>query len=131
MKDRDYEDSACASASAVRVRSFAASSSSSSEPLRRWTCQLCSQTRNTEDMEKCRTCGRDRGHNPEKYRARLQEIRQWSLPSDAALSEEGSGCGESWGLAVGLCMLAAIVSLLAWAFYEDQKEALQPDGLEL
>mmetsp|Transcript_89422 Transcript_89422/g.154806 ORF Transcript_89422/g.154806 Transcript_89422/m.154806 type:complete len:119 (-) Transcript_89422:51-407(-) len=109
----------------VKVLTKPASSS-----VRRWTCQLCAQSRNTEDLENCKTCGRPRGHNPERYRQRLKEIRQWNVPQDYDGGYEASSWGDSWGLIIGLILLFVIVGLLAWAFYEDQKDAMQ-DTMEL
>mmetsp|Transcript_83736 Transcript_83736/g.217999 ORF Transcript_83736/g.217999 Transcript_83736/m.217999 type:complete len:124 (+) Transcript_83736:60-431(+) len=89
----------------------------------RWTCHLCSQTRNTEENETCITCGRARGHDPEKYRKRLQEIRKWNGHGDSEYDDEFRW-SDSWGLILGLLLLAVIIGLLVWAYYEDQKEAL-------
>mmetsp|Transcript_49965 Transcript_49965/g.115985 ORF Transcript_49965/g.115985 Transcript_49965/m.115985 type:complete len:129 (-) Transcript_49965:108-494(-) len=116
--------------SGFRQRSFASSSSassaSSSQP-RRWTCRLCSQTRNTEDMASCRTCGRPRGHEPERYRKRLEEIRSWN--NGAAGSDNYTGSEPWWGLIAGLVLLLVIAGVLAWALYEDQAEATHSEEL--
>mmetsp|Transcript_52509 Transcript_52509/g.125452 ORF Transcript_52509/g.125452 Transcript_52509/m.125452 type:complete len:117 (+) Transcript_52509:102-452(+) len=102
--------------------------SSSSEPLvppRRWTCQLCAQKRNTEDNDRCMTCGRPRGHNPEKYQQRLQEIRKWSEMAEGgfAMEQEGGGLSDSWGLCLGIAMLMLMIGLLVWAHIQDENEA--------
>mmetsp|Transcript_66436 Transcript_66436/g.131008 ORF Transcript_66436/g.131008 Transcript_66436/m.131008 type:complete len:125 (-) Transcript_66436:82-456(-) len=108
-----------------------ASSSAAEKPLRQWKCKLCAQTRNTEDMENCKTCGRARGHSPERYRKRRREIRQGDWQAECDDGDEGSW-GDAWGLIVGLILLVLIVVALAWAFYEDRKEALQgADSTEL
>ena len=80
-------------------------------------------------MDKCRTCGRPRGHVPDKYNQRLNEIKQWKMPQDYDYGD-GSSWTDSWGLIVGLILLMCIIGLLAWAFYEDQKDAVH-DGTEL
>mmetsp|Transcript_19765 Transcript_19765/g.45864 ORF Transcript_19765/g.45864 Transcript_19765/m.45864 type:complete len:114 (+) Transcript_19765:88-429(+) len=104
-------------------------SASSSAPLaepRRWTCQLCAQKRNTEDTDSCMTCGRPRGHKPEKYHQRLQEIRTWSAMADGGYSnvpDDEGGLSDSWGLILGVVMLLAIVALLVWAYIQDENEA--------
>mmetsp|Transcript_9502 Transcript_9502/g.26578 ORF Transcript_9502/g.26578 Transcript_9502/m.26578 type:complete len:110 (-) Transcript_9502:83-412(-) len=91
-------------------------------PAQQWSCQLCSQSRNTQDMDSCRTCGRPRGHVPHRYNDRLKEIRRWTQAADLDYATEEGTWRESWGLIVGLILLALIFGLIAWAFYEDQAE---------
>eukprot|EP00747_Dinoflagellata_sp_TGD_P167250 gnl/TRDRNA2_/TRDRNA2_191305_c0_seq1.p1 gnl/TRDRNA2_/TRDRNA2_191305_c0~~gnl/TRDRNA2_/TRDRNA2_191305_c0_seq1.p1 ORF type:complete len:105 (-),score=10.41 gnl/TRDRNA2_/TRDRNA2_191305_c0_seq1:67-381(-) len=93
---------------------------------RRWTCKLCSQTRNTIDRDKCMTCARPRDHEPVKYRERLKEIRRWTDHSEFDSNEEFSW-SDSWGLILGLIMIAVIIGLLIWAYLEDQKEQLRDE----
>mmetsp|Transcript_81190 Transcript_81190/g.225992 ORF Transcript_81190/g.225992 Transcript_81190/m.225992 type:complete len:126 (-) Transcript_81190:235-612(-) len=125
MDDAIYEMQSSSSSSRG---AFPSSDSSSSAPGRRWTCKLCSQTKNTADMEVCKTCRRPRGHNPEKYQKRLEELRQWTCPQDYAPYEEDTSW--PWGLIIGLIILFCVIALLAWAAYEDQKEFMM-DNLEL
>ncbi|CAK0843295.1 unnamed protein product [Prorocentrum cordatum] len=96
----------------------------------RWTCQLCSQSRNTESMESCMTCARPRGHRPEKYQQRLKELRQWNQHGYDADDVEPAW-GDSWALYLGVGLLVAVVGLLAWAIYEDSREQQLIDGTEL
>mmetsp|Transcript_65661 Transcript_65661/g.122412 ORF Transcript_65661/g.122412 Transcript_65661/m.122412 type:complete len:116 (-) Transcript_65661:154-501(-) len=100
---------------------------SSTSPLaepRRWTCQLCAQKRNTEDLENCMTCGRPRGHKPEKYHQRLQEIRSWSAMAEGGYQpDDEGGLSDSWGLILGIVMLLAIIGLMVWAYIQDENEA--------
>mmetsp|Transcript_53099 Transcript_53099/g.113393 ORF Transcript_53099/g.113393 Transcript_53099/m.113393 type:complete len:115 (+) Transcript_53099:47-391(+) len=86
----------------------------------RWTCQLCSQSRNEDDSTSCMTCGRPRGHIPEKYQSRLKEIR--STGDDDYDPEEEFRWSDAWGLICGIILLLVIVALLVWAYFEDQKE---------
>merc|ERR1719359_2049459 len=78
-------------------------------PGRVWTCNLCSQTRNPEDTDKCKTCARPRGHKPEKYNERLREIRRLGSYEDydqyGGGGEEESFWSDSWGLFLGLILL--------------------------
>jgi len=101
--------------------------------LKRWTCQLCAQTRNTEDMDTCMTCNRPRGHKPTKYRERLDELRRYDPAYDdgAFGYDEGNNWSDYWGLICGLILLFFIGAVLAWAVYEDSKEQVDRDGTEL
>eukprot|EP00427_Karlodinium_veneficum_P041021 CAMPEP_0169266438 /NCGR_PEP_ID=MMETSP1016-20121227/46420_1 /TAXON_ID=342587 /ORGANISM="Karlodinium micrum, Strain CCMP2283" /LENGTH=60 /DNA_ID=CAMNT_0009350389 /DNA_START=13 /DNA_END=191 /DNA_ORIENTATION=- len=42
-----------------------------------WTCTLCTQAKNTQDMDKCMTCGRARDWQP---RQRSAATRPQGLP---------------------------------------------------
>jgi len=99
---------------------------------KRWTCELCAQTRNTEDMDTCKTCNRPRGHKPDKYFQRLNELHQMD-PSfdDNYFQNEESSWSDYWGLILGLILLAVILAVLSWAIYEDSKETVDKDGTEL
>mmetsp|Transcript_55519 Transcript_55519/g.107073 ORF Transcript_55519/g.107073 Transcript_55519/m.107073 type:complete len:651 (+) Transcript_55519:109-2061(+) len=67
-----------------------ASGGAAGKPLRQWKCELCAQTRNTENMENCKTCGRPRGYNPERHRKPLQDIRQGDWQSDCDDADDAS-----------------------------------------
>eukprot|EP00933_Yihiella_yeosuensis_P025396 TRINITY_DN19723_c0_g2_i1.p1 TRINITY_DN19723_c0_g2~~TRINITY_DN19723_c0_g2_i1.p1 ORF type:complete len:116 (+),score=14.09 TRINITY_DN19723_c0_g2_i1:47-349(+) len=95
---------------------------------RRWTCKLCSQTKNTEDMQACKTCARPRGHEPERYVKRLAEIRSWS---ELDSFYDHSNDGTPWGLVIGLTLVAMIISALVWAYFEDQKALREMEHSEL
>eukprot|EP00747_Dinoflagellata_sp_TGD_P187885 gnl/TRDRNA2_/TRDRNA2_46022_c0_seq1.p1 gnl/TRDRNA2_/TRDRNA2_46022_c0~~gnl/TRDRNA2_/TRDRNA2_46022_c0_seq1.p1 ORF type:complete len:143 (-),score=16.98 gnl/TRDRNA2_/TRDRNA2_46022_c0_seq1:57-446(-) len=96
----------------------------------RWTCRLCSQTRNIEGTDKCITCGRIRGHEPTKYKERLKEIRRYSPHNDYDDPDEELSWTDYWGLIVGLILIVLITALLVWAYLEDQKEQVR-DELDL
>mmetsp|Transcript_52352 Transcript_52352/g.114920 ORF Transcript_52352/g.114920 Transcript_52352/m.114920 type:complete len:107 (-) Transcript_52352:81-401(-) len=86
---------------------------------RNWTCQLCQQRKNTDDMDKCKTCARPRGHNPIDYRRRIKEIREMD-PSQGWYDDySGGSWSDWWGLIVGLLILAGIVGLILWAMWHD------------
>eukprot|EP00928_Gymnodinium_smaydae_P073460 TRINITY_DN56660_c0_g1_i1.p1 TRINITY_DN56660_c0_g1~~TRINITY_DN56660_c0_g1_i1.p1 ORF type:complete len:145 (-),score=18.04 TRINITY_DN56660_c0_g1_i1:128-562(-) len=128
--DLASESTAASSTLRPTAASFAAGSGKS---LARWTCSLCAQSRNTQDLDHCRTCGRPRGHNPERYKARLKEIRQWN--HDASTGNYGSyrqeeSWSDYWGLIIGLFLLTLIGGLLTWAYFEDRRDELH-DGTEL
>eukprot|EP00747_Dinoflagellata_sp_TGD_P195332 gnl/TRDRNA2_/TRDRNA2_63836_c0_seq2.p1 gnl/TRDRNA2_/TRDRNA2_63836_c0~~gnl/TRDRNA2_/TRDRNA2_63836_c0_seq2.p1 ORF type:complete len:164 (+),score=33.68 gnl/TRDRNA2_/TRDRNA2_63836_c0_seq2:74-493(+) len=90
----------------------------------RWTCQLCSQTRNTIDSDKCITCGRKRGHQPMKYNRRSYDYDRYAYDEDYYGREEDEEFkwSDAWGLIAGLILLVIIAALLIWAYIEDQKD---------
>mmetsp|Transcript_37724 Transcript_37724/g.70350 ORF Transcript_37724/g.70350 Transcript_37724/m.70350 type:complete len:106 (+) Transcript_37724:37-354(+) len=92
-------------------------SASQDVKARLWTCKLCEFKKNPEEATNCRTCGRSRGFEPERYQKRLKEIRTWA---DEDEPEDG-GIVEYCGLIIGLIILALIVAVLAWAYFHDQE----------
>lgn len=84
-----------------RVRASTSAPSSSSS--KRWICNLCSQTANTEEMGKCKTCGRKRGHDPARYKERLAGLleRHQNMAFSAAAPQVAS-CVATMGLAASL-----------------------------
>ncbi|CAE8641488.1 unnamed protein product [Polarella glacialis] len=99
--------------------------------MKRWTCQLCAQAKNSEEMSRCKTCGRPRGHKPERYQERLKEIRSWTSSMEGeSLDDEPWTLAGSCGLIVGLLILLMIISALIWAYFEDQK-AFSDENAEL
>eukprot|EP00913_Durusdinium_trenchii_P022336 g20984.t1 len=85
-----------------------------------WKCLLCSK-KNSQDWETiCQVCGRARGHDPKEYERRLREIRSWN---DEEEHEEAS-ITEYCGLLVGLLILALILAVLVWAYYQDKQEQM-------
>eukprot|EP00435_Cladocopium_sp_Y103_P071949 s151_g38.t2 len=89
------------------------------KPRREWKCLLCSK-KNPEETKVCQVCGRQRGHNPKEYERRLQEIRSWNDEE----KEEGS-IADYCGLFVGLIILALILAVLTWAYYQDKEEHMR------
>jgi len=65
---------------------------------------------------KCKTCGREKGHIPEAYVTRMEELRRL----DSHYYEDEGTWSEWCGFYAGILILFIVLVVFVWAVYADQ-----------
>eukprot|EP00929_Paragymnodinium_shiwhaense_P034026 TRINITY_DN18561_c0_g1_i2.p1 TRINITY_DN18561_c0_g1~~TRINITY_DN18561_c0_g1_i2.p1 ORF type:complete len:144 (-),score=10.62 TRINITY_DN18561_c0_g1_i2:193-624(-) len=93
-----------------------------------WTCKLCSQRCNPEEMQHCKTCARPRGHLPERYEQRRKQIRSGS--GGMYDDDEPGSWTDYWGMILGITIFVVLIGGLVLALRADLEAELR-DQTEL